>query len=242
MAFETAQSIPESKQANNQGFTIWSCGKATLKRRILRSLHWQSSPFKSSSPPTTKTIQTSHQQHLSPLIRLYQWSDPPSHQWLGPRRPQQRNMADLLGSRWLQQRNAANLLDLPPLASEQKSLQLFSCLISPGFPPKSILLVSQEVFHQSYYINLSVFFLSILLGQKVFHQLIIHVSIIILPFRARRIYTQESGFSSSPFYLIGRSFFQLFYKANTTDKTYVQRNSCLRRKAIVILWPRNLII
>ena len=55
MVFETARSMPESQQDSYQGSTIWSCGKATLKKRIPGSLHWQSSTFEGSSPPTTKT-------------------------------------------------------------------------------------------------------------------------------------------------------------------------------------------
>ena len=53
-AFETARSMPESQQNSYQGSTIWFCRKATLKKRIPGSLHWQSSTFESLSSPTTK--------------------------------------------------------------------------------------------------------------------------------------------------------------------------------------------
>ena len=126
MAFGTARSIPRSQQqVSCQGSTIWSCEKATLRRKIPGSLHWWSSTFEGSSPPTIKTIQRSRQQPLSLLIRLYQW--------LGPRK------ADLLGPRrsWL--KNVANLLAPPPLTSGQRSLRPFSCSILPSFLPKKYL-------------------------------------------------------------------------------------------------------
>ena len=59
MAFEIVRSMPESQQDSYKGSTIWFCGKATLRRRIPRSLYWQSSTFKGLSPPTTRTIQRS---------------------------------------------------------------------------------------------------------------------------------------------------------------------------------------
>ena len=137
MVFRTARFTPKSQQQGNcQGSTIWFCGKAILRRRILGSLHWQSSTFKGLSPPTTKTIQKSRQQHLPASIRLHQRPDPLLHQWLGPRRSQRRNVADLLGLRRLQQRNAINLLALPlPLPSKQRSFRPFFCLIPSSFPP-----------------------------------------------------------------------------------------------------------
>ena len=126
IAFGTARSMPRSQQANYQGFTIWSCGKAILRRRIPESLHRQSSTFKGSSPPTTKTIQKSQQRYLTPSIRLRQWLGHPLHpgqqprnkaNLLGPRRPQQRNVADQLGP------------PLPPPPSEQRSPRPLFCLI-----------------------------------------------------------------------------------------------------------------
>ena len=79
MAFGTARSMPKSQQANYQGFTIWSCGKAILRRRIPGSLHRRSSTFEGSSPPTTKTIQKSRQRHLTPSIQLRRWLGHPLH-------------------------------------------------------------------------------------------------------------------------------------------------------------------
>ena len=43
--FKTARSMPGNLQDNYQGSTIWFCGKATFRRRILENLHWQSSTF-----------------------------------------------------------------------------------------------------------------------------------------------------------------------------------------------------
>ena len=131
MAFGTARSMPKSQQqVSCQGSTIWSRGKATLRRRIPGSLHRRSSTFEGSSPPTTKTIQKSQQQHLPPSIRLRQWLGHPLH--LGQQPSSQR----------LQQRNEADpLLPLPLSPSEQRYPRPLSCLIFSGFPPKSILLV-----------------------------------------------------------------------------------------------------
>ena len=39
MTFEIAWSIPDSQQSNDQGFTIWSYEKATLRKKIPKSLH-----------------------------------------------------------------------------------------------------------------------------------------------------------------------------------------------------------
>ena len=123
MAFRIARSMPKSQQqVNCQGFIIWSHGKATLRRKILRSLHRQSSIFEGLSPPTTRTIQRSQQRPLSPLIRL--------HQLLGSRK------VNLLGPRRRWQRNVANLLAPPLPTNRRKSLKPLSCSISPGFLPK----------------------------------------------------------------------------------------------------------
>ena len=106
MASGTVQSRPRSQQANSQGFTIWSRGKAILKRKIPESLYWQLSTFEGSSTPTIKTIKKSRQRHLTSSIWLRRWLGYPLHpgrqprneaNLLGPRRPQQRNVADLLG-------------------------------------------------------------------------------------------------------------------------------------------------
>ena len=116
MAFETARSMPGSQQDSYQGSTIWSCGKATLRRRILRSLHRQSSTFEGLLPPTIKTTQRSRRWHPSLLIQ--------PHQWRGPR--------------WLHQKNVVDLLSPPPpLSSGQKSLRSLYCLIFSGFPLSS---------------------------------------------------------------------------------------------------------
>ena len=116
MAFETARSMPGSQQDSYQGSTIWSRRKATLRKKIPGSLHWQSSTFKGSSPPTTRTTQRNRRQHLSLSIQ--------PHQWRGPRRLQQRNVVDLLSPP-------------PPPLSGQKSLRPLYCLIFSGFPPPS---------------------------------------------------------------------------------------------------------
>ena len=121
MAFETARSMPGSQQDSYQGSTIWSCEKATLRRRIPGSLHWQSSIFKSSSPPITKTTQRSRQRHPYLLIQPHRRLDPPLYQCLGLRRRQQRNVIDLLSPPAL------------PL-SKQRSPRSLSCLTPPDFP------------------------------------------------------------------------------------------------------------
>ena len=154
MAFETARSMPGSQQDSYQGSTIWSCGKATLRRRIPGSLHRQSSTFEGSSPPTTRTIQRSRRQHPSLSIQ--------PHQWRGPRRLQRRNVVDLLSP--------------SPSLSGQKSLRPLYCLIFSGFPSPSPVRVGR--FFTKHTQDLSVFFLSIPLGQEVFHQ-----SILYLPYR-----------------------------------------------------------
>ena len=125
MAFGTARSMPRSQQANYQGFTIWSRGKAILRRRIPGSLHRQSSTFEGSSPPTTRTIQRSRQRHLLPSIRLRRWLGHPLHPG-----QQLRNEADLLGPRRPRRRNVADLLGLPPPPpSERKSPRPLPCSI-----------------------------------------------------------------------------------------------------------------
>ena len=126
MAFGIARFMPKSEQANYQDFTIWSCGKATLGRKIPKSLPWQSSIFKGLSPPTTKTIWKSQQRHLPPSIRLHQYLDLLSHQWLGLQR--------------LRQRSMANVLSPIPLPSEQKSPKPLFCIIPLGFLPKKYLI------------------------------------------------------------------------------------------------------
>ena len=114
MAFKIAQSMPKSQQqVSYQGSTTWFCEKATLKKRIPKSLYWQPSIFEGSLTLTTKTIQKSQQQLFSPSIRL--------HQWQGPRRLQQRNVVYLLNPP-------------PPSPSTQRSLRSLSCLIFSGFP------------------------------------------------------------------------------------------------------------
>ena len=59
MAFKTAWSISENQQGNYQGSIIWFCRKTILRKKIPRSLYWQSSTFKNLSPPIIKTIQRS---------------------------------------------------------------------------------------------------------------------------------------------------------------------------------------
>ena len=39
MIFKILQSIPESQKDNYQSFIIWFCGKATLKKKISKSLY-----------------------------------------------------------------------------------------------------------------------------------------------------------------------------------------------------------
>ena len=113
MAFEIARSMSGNQQDSYQGSIIWSCGKAILRKRILGSLHWQSSTFEGLSPPTIRTTQRSRRQHLSLSIQ--------PHQWRGPQQ--------------LQQKNVVNLLSLlPPPPSGQKSLRSLYCLILSGFP------------------------------------------------------------------------------------------------------------
>ena len=112
MAFGIARSMPRSQQqVSCQGFTISSCRKATLRRRIPESLYRQSSTFKGLSPPTTRTIQRSRQRHLLPSIQLRRWLGHPLHPGQQPR-----NEADLLGPRRL--RNVADQLGPPPPTSE----------------------------------------------------------------------------------------------------------------------------
>ena len=114
MAFETARSMPGSQQDSYQGSTIWSRGKATLRRRIPGSLHQQSSTFEGLSPPTIKTTQRSRWRYPSLSIQPYQWR----------------------GSWRRQQRNVVDLLSLSPLLpSEQRSPRSLFCLTPPGFSP-----------------------------------------------------------------------------------------------------------
>ena len=141
MAFETARSMPGSQQDSYQGSTIWSRGKATLRRRIPGSLHRQSSTFEGSSPPTTRTIQRSRRRHPSLSIQ--------PHQWRGPRRLQQRNVVDLLSPP-------------PPPLSGQRSLRPLYCLIFSGFPSPSPVKVGR--FFTKHTSDLLVFLLSIPLG------------------------------------------------------------------------------
>ena len=109
MSFEKARSTPRSwQQVNCQGSTIWFCEKATLRKKIPESLHWQSSTFESSSPPTTKTIQKNQQQHLTPSIRFCQWLGHPLYPSQQPR-----NEANMLGLQQSRQRNVANQLSSP---------------------------------------------------------------------------------------------------------------------------------
>ena len=54
MAFEKVQSMLESQQGIYHGSIIWSCRKATLRNRIPRSLHLQSSTFENLSLSITK--------------------------------------------------------------------------------------------------------------------------------------------------------------------------------------------
>ena len=129
MAFGIVRSMPKSQQANYQGFTFWSHGKATLRKRIPRSPHRQSSTFEGSSSPTTKTIRKSRQRHLTPLIRLHRWLGHPLHSGQQPSPRRLQNKADLLSPRRLQQRNAVNLLGLPPPTSRQRSPRPLSYLI-----------------------------------------------------------------------------------------------------------------
>ena len=122
MAFETARSIPGSQQDSYQGSTIWSRGKATLRRRISGSLHRQSSTFKGSSPPITRTTQRSQQRHPFLLIQPHRRLNSPLQQCISSRRHQQRNVVDLLS---------------PPLLppSKQRSPRPLFCSTPPGFPP-----------------------------------------------------------------------------------------------------------
>ena len=55
--FETAWFMLRSQKDSYQGSTIWFCRKATLRRKIPRSLYWQSSTFEGLSLPITKTTQ-----------------------------------------------------------------------------------------------------------------------------------------------------------------------------------------
>ena len=124
MAFGTARSMLRSQQQGNcQGSTILFRGKAILRRRIPGNLYRQSSTFKGSSPPTTKTIQKSQKRHLTPSIRLRQWLGHPLYPGQQPR-----NEADLLGPR---QRNVADQLGPPPLPppSERRNPRPLSCSI-----------------------------------------------------------------------------------------------------------------
>ena len=134
MVFEIAQSMPKSQQDSYQGSTIWFRGKATLRKRIPRSLYWQFSIFKGLSLPITRTTLRSRQQHPSLLIQPHRWLGPPLHQWQGPWQLQQRNVVNLLRS---------------PSPSEQKSLRPLSCLIFFDFPPPSPTRV-ERFFHQKY--------------------------------------------------------------------------------------------
>ena len=59
MAFKTRQFMSKRQQDSNQGSTILSHRKATLRKNILRNLHWQSSIFESLLLSTIKTIQRS---------------------------------------------------------------------------------------------------------------------------------------------------------------------------------------
>ena len=130
MAFGTAQSMPGSQQDSYQGSTIWSYGKATLRKRIPGSLHWQSSTFEGLSPSTIRTIQRSRQQPPSPSIRLRQWLGYPLHSGQQPSPRRLQNQADLLGLQRPQRRNVADLLGPPPPPpSEQRSPRPLSCLI-----------------------------------------------------------------------------------------------------------------
>ena len=122
MVFETVRSMLGSQQNSYQGSTIWSCGKATLKRKKPESLYRQSSIFEGLSSPITRTTQRSRQQHPSLSIQPHQRLDSPLHQCLTPRRRQRKNVVDLL-----------SLPPLPP--SEQKSPRPLFCLIFFGFPP-----------------------------------------------------------------------------------------------------------
>ena len=141
MAFETVWSMPKSQQqVSCQGSTTWFCGKITLRKRIPGSLYWQSSTFKDSLTPITKTIQKGHQQPFSLSIQL--------HQWRGPWRLQQTNMVDLLS--------------LPPLlSSDQKSFKPLSSLIFSGFSPPSPIRV--ERFFTKHTWDLPVFLFRLLL-------------------------------------------------------------------------------
>ena len=125
IAFGTAQSMPGSQQESYQGSTIWSCGKATLRRRIPKNLHRRSSTFKGLLPPITRTIQRSRQRPSSPSIWLRQWL---GHLFYPGQ--QSRNEADLLSLRRSWQRNVANQLGPPlPPSSDQISPKSLSCSI-----------------------------------------------------------------------------------------------------------------
>ena len=71
-----------------------------------------------------------------------------------------------------------------------------SFLLNPFRFCSLVLLLVQEVLHQSYFMDLSVFLLSIPLGQEVFHQLITYVLILIVPFRARSMILRNLVFLS----------------------------------------------
>ena len=57
MVFAIAQFILENQQKHNyQSSTIWFYRKVILKKKISRSLHWQSNIFKGLLPSITKII------------------------------------------------------------------------------------------------------------------------------------------------------------------------------------------
>ena len=143
MVFGTMRSIPRSQQANYQDFIIWSCGKTTLRKRIPKSLHRQSSNFEGLSSPTTKIIQESRQWHLPPSTWFRQWVGHPLHpsQQSSLERLQKRIKADLLGPQRPQQKNVPDLSDSPPSTSGLRSPRPLSYSIAPGFSPKSSLLI-----------------------------------------------------------------------------------------------------
>ena len=118
--FETVWSMSGNQQDSYQDFTIWSYRKATLRKKISRSLYWQFSTFKGLSPPIIKITPKNRQQYSFLSIQPHQWLGPPLYQCLGPQRLSQKNMVDLLSP--------------PPLSpNKQKSFRPLFCLIFSGF-------------------------------------------------------------------------------------------------------------
>ena len=198
--FGTAQSLPGSQQDNYQSFTIQFFGKTITEEKnpwelILAIQHFQRLVITYHKDNLEKLAATSAPINMASLMAM----------------PTALLMARL---QRLQQKNMANLLRLP-LLNKQKSPRLFSCLIPSGFLFYNILLVGQEVFYQSHFINLFVFLLNIFLSQEVCHQLIIYILILIVPLGIRSMILRNLVFFL--YFLIQQAggFFHPFHKLNT---------------------------